>query len=406
MMAKMTYSWACGFGMLLALVTATPSVADLDDTDRSLYAAADSLQRGLTLLGQPADSFSLAQTLREVSATISNSAITPESTVTEKDGNSAGQLDAAMVTLATQSGVAARVMGRLTPQDLRQLPGPAILRVRVAEDSDAAEHYILLEQVDRDQAIISASRLTGQPVPLLDLAALWSGDAIVLASSDAELDRFAPGAVSGARWPIGIALVIGLALFAAGLRLNLAAAKATPLNRRWRRLRRVAVQAVVLIAVVGIGASVYAIGFAQDRVGAVRAQAEHIPHTFIDFRDEQAPVIDHTSHDLTKDELAAFLAKDQIQWVDARTRKEFDKDHLPGAILLDRFDASTVRLRLAGIPRDTTLVVYCVNIDCGRGRAASAALAKAGFTQVSHYPPGWAELKGWDVWQHRELSRD
>ena len=91
--------------------------------------------------------------------------------------------------------------------------------------------------------------------------------------------------------------------------------------------------------------------------------------------------------------------------MDARSRIAFEQDHLSGAILLDRFDASTVRLRLAGISRDTTLVVYCININCGRGRAASAALAKAGFTKVHHYPPGWVELRDWDVLRYREQAR-
>lgn len=278
------------------------------------------------------------------------------------------------------------------------------MQVRVAEDADTAEHYILLERVDGDHAIISASRLSGQPVPLLDLAALWSGNAVVLAVSPADLDRFTPGVASNTWWPIGITLVIGIGLFAVGLRLNPASTINSPHMGRWVRLRRVTVQAVVLFAVVGVTASIYAFGFAQDRVGAARAEAQHIPRTSIDFRDEQTPVTDHTSHDLTKDELVALLANEQLQWVDARSRKEFDNDHLPGEILLDRFDATTVRLRLAGIPRDTPPVVYCVNIDCGRGRAASAALAKAGFTRVSHYSPGWAQLKDWNFQQDREAG--
>lgn len=355
--------------------------ADPAKNNRSLYSAADSLQRGLALLGQTADGFQLAQELRERTG----------------DGTVTG-FDEALVKLGADRGVRAKLFGDLKPNDLSELPGPAILRVLPSVDSEHADHFILVERIEEDRAVISTSRVTSQAVPLLDLTPLWNGEAILLTSTAAEIESFIPSSTIGYLWPFGLALALGMVLFVTGLIWTSGRAQGG-----WS-FRRAAMQALTLLVLVGIGASVYALSFANQRIQETRLDGEHVSQTFIDFRDEGSAITAHQSHDLTKEELSKIVNDGSFLWVDARTPKAYDKAHLDGALLLDRFDASTVRLRLAGIPLDTSIVVYCVDINCGRGRAASAALSKAGFTQVSHYPPGWAELKGWN--QIREVNRD
>jgi|GEM_PF-2495663 len=363
---RTVYQWC------VALVVALPVVAQGESggANRSVYAAADSLQRGLTLLEQKADGFALVRMLRD-----------------RIDGNIA-RLEPVLVEVASERGIGVKALGGLKLRDLSGLPGPAILRVLPSVDSDAADHYVLLEQIDGEQAVISTSRVTAQTVPLLDLAPLWRGDAVLLAALPADVDGFSPASGSGFRWPIGLTLILGAALFFVGLCWNETRGGAPSLSR-------VAKQGLVLPALVVAGAAVYAWGFAHDRVQTARADTEHVVQTFIDFRADQSPVQTYESHDLVREELVALMDGGDALWVDARSQEKYKIDSVAGAVLLERYDASTIRLRLAGIPRDTKLIVYCASITCGRGRAASAALSRAGFTQVVHYPPGWAELKNW-----------
>jgi rhodanese-related sulfurtransferase len=122
----------------------------------------------------------------------------------------------------------------------------------------------------------------------------------------------------------------------------------------------------------------------------------HSSSILIDFRDEVEPVSAINVVDLGAGKLRELLKAESVVFVDARSMEEFELAHIKDAIHLARFDSSSIRLGLAGIAKDQAIIVYCSSINCPRGRAATGALMKAGFTHVTHYPPGWSELKSWE----------
>lgn len=75
---------------------------------------------------------------------------------------------------------------------------------------------------------------------------------------------------------------------------------------------------------------------------------------------------------------------ERILLLDARSRREFDVSHLPGARWLD--PDSPAPLQVADVPTDTPLIVYC---SVGyRSSKTAASLAAAGWTNVSNLDGG------------------
>ena len=66
-------------------------------------------------------------------------------------------------------------------------------------------------------------------------------------------------------------------------------------------------------------------------------------------------------------------------WVDARTIKEFEESHLPGALFFDESDWDTELFKLMNIwliqPRP--IVIYCNGKDCGTSKRIAERLRKS-----------------------------
>ena len=357
---------------LVSAVAGGSAVASPVLERRSIYAAADSLHRGLQILGGSADAFALARSLETFAA----------------EGTPGGSLCPALVRVAEDNGLAARYLMGLTSKDLlRPWKTPVIIRVRAALDADLADHYVLIEQIDEGWATVSTSRMKSQKIRTSDLAPLWNGDAVVLAKGQDDLNGFGGGHESGLPMVVG-GVLVGVVLFGFSLRWR-------PALTGSRSVVGIGLQILGLGAVAGVAAMVYATAWAGERVEGARAIAPQASETRIDFRNTSAPLTPLQWVDLSREELEAKVRQGDFTFIDARKQESFDKGHLDDSISLPRYDASTVRLRLAGYEKDHVLVVFCSGLDCGKGRAASTALIRAGFTQVFHYPEGWAELKSW-----------
>jgi rhodanese-related sulfurtransferase len=82
-------------------------------------------------------------------------------------------------------------------------------------------------------------------------------------------------------------------------------------------------------------------------------------------------------------------------WVDARTRNHYEKDHIPGAILLnedewnslakDTFDAWTP---------GQSVVVYCDTRQCQSSHKVAERLRESGLSPV------YVLQGGWEAWQN------
>ena len=89
----------------------------------------------------------------------------------------------------------------------------------------------------------------------------------------------------------------------------------------------------------------------------------------------------------------------QVVWVDARPRAKFEREHIPGAVLLNEDEW----VRLVGPFLDEwepgkNIVVYCDGGSCD----ASRAVAKRIKEELQVDGPVWVLHDGWDAWLQRK----
>lgn len=90
-----------------------------------------------------------------------------------------------------------------------------------------------------------------------------------------------------------------------------------------------------------------------------------------------------------------------VLWVDARSRKEFEKGHLPGAIWIPQESSDSIlgdptimnRIGMAGIDGDK-VVVYCATDACGSSKFVAGKIRSTGFhSEVYTLFGGWKAAK-------------
>ena len=82
-------------------------------------------------------------------------------------------------------------------------------------------------------------------------------------------------------------------------------------------------------------------------------------------------------------------------WIDARPQVEFEREHVPGALLLneDRWNELLPQVLAIWAP-EKRLIVYCSSESCGSSREIAHRLRKeAGLTNVFVLEGGWEAWK-------------
>jgi rhodanese-related sulfurtransferase len=85
-------------------------------------------------------------------------------------------------------------------------------------------------------------------------------------------------------------------------------------------------------------------------------------------------------------------------WIDARPQEEFEREHMPGALLLneDRWNELLPQVLAAWAP-EKRVIVYCSSESCGSSREIAHRLRKeAGLTNV------FVLEGGWEAWKKEE----
>jgi len=103
---------------------------------------------------------------------------------------------------------------------------------------------------------------------------------------------------------------------------------------------------------------------------------------------------------ITREELKAKLdRREEFRLCMALSEWLYEACHIPGSILIP-----TTAIALRQLRRDEEIVMYCSDTACFSSGAAAAALERAGYQRVWHYPGGlrdWNEagypLEGTDV---------
>ncbi len=96
---------------------------------------------------------------------------------------------------------------------------------------------------------------------------------------------------------------------------------------------------------------------------------------------------------ITRDELVAAIAADQVVVVDALPASYYEQQHLPGALNLVADDVRLAAERLLPA-KDAAVVTYCSNPACANSHQVAGLLERLGYTDVRVYRDGiqdWVE---------------
>jgi rhodanese-related sulfurtransferase len=96
---------------------------------------------------------------------------------------------------------------------------------------------------------------------------------------------------------------------------------------------------------------------------------------------------------ISRDELVAALAADEVVVVDALPSSYYEQQHLPGALNLV---ADDVRARAEGLlpDKDAAIVTYCSNPACANSHQVAGLLERLGYTDVRVYRDGIQDWTG------------
>ena len=82
-------------------------------------------------------------------------------------------------------------------------------------------------------------------------------------------------------------------------------------------------------------------------------------------------------------------------WVDARSRAEFERGHIPGAVLLNEQEwEGTLDAFLDAWRRDLKVVVYCSSASCDASHEVASRLKNE--AQIANV---FVLKGGWETWQ-------
>jgi rhodanese-related sulfurtransferase len=358
--------------MMCAIVATVSHAADQGSalTDRKpLYRAVEALRAAMAVHGVQVD---VPQLLRHMA----EPGVAEQSTLPEKLQAAAGEY-----------GMAVQRLDGLTAAELRATSHPLILLLRPRVEAERADHLILLRAVRGDDAVLLRYGTDELIVPLRSLMLLWDGSVLVV-TKDAAGDHgvnYRPARLQLTFVILGCCGIVGLFV---GVRRNRNPASTSSIGRT-------GLQAACVLAMAALAAVSLYVPIQSRLLLDVHAAAAEHRAVIVDLDSEGDPLTASAVKDITAEELKELLATADILFVDARPQENFARRRVRGAINLDPISAANARVRLAGVPANQLMVVYCPNITCGRGRAAAHMLMQAGFTNVLHYPPGWADLAKW-----------
>lgn len=85
----------------------------------------------------------------------------------------------------------------------------------------------------------------------------------------------------------------------------------------------------------------------------------------------------------------------RVLWVDARERSEFDREHIPGALLLNEGEWELqLDPFLDALKRDSIVLIYCSSVSCEASQGVAARLKReVGMGDI------YVLKGGWETWR-------
>lgn len=119
------------------------------------------------------------------------------------------------------------------------------------------------------------------------------------------------------------------------------------------------------------------------------------PLPWIEIRSAQRLAAIPIEVQVSPDVALALLGRPDVLFVDARPAEDFAAGHIPGALSFP-FDpfADDLDTRIATLPQNKTLVIYCGDVLCGLSEELADTLRISGFDQVKVLAEG---IDGWKL---------
>jgi rhodanese-related sulfurtransferase len=275
---------------------------------------------------------------------------------------------------ARDYGLYAEPVEKLTSADLKASSYCCILHVKPNFKSATYSHYVLFLGMEDDKAVLyDAPDL--RRVALSDIAPLWGGDGLVIASKPIDVAHLvARGRVRFIAWSVAALGMIGL------VRL----VRCSHVLASRRLLRNGFCLSVVQVMALGVAALLGALAYHFTRDTGMLANKKATTLVQLAHSGDFLPRIGFRR--------AQSLLADGAVFVDARLRRDYEAGCLPGAMSIpvdaneSQYESMTAR-----IPRDAQIVVYCQSAHCGFAGEIAGRLARDNFQKVSIFRGGWYE---------------
>jgi rhodanese-related sulfurtransferase len=296
-------------------------------------------------------------------------------------GTRHGSSLAELVKAATDNGLYAVPVSRLTFRDLRRASHPVIIHTKSELTSTEYDHFVLvLGEYDGSFLILDPPE---GPMFLTaaELAPLWDGRGLILSQETIVLLD-----VLGGTWFVLGATLVLVAIATALLRY---------LQRRWlrwgnnsSRMVRVGLSGVQLI-------SICVVAVITGAAFHFRSDSSFLAHPDGLAVIERIHAVKFLVHiDVQTTEAAV---EGDVIIVDARPDADYQAGHVTGAISVPPDSTRVHRTTaLAGVPKDARIIVYCQNSVCQYDEKVARSLLNDGFTNIEIFSGGW------DEWQARK----
>ena len=290
--------------------------------------------------------------------------------LSSRKGSSIAELKQA----AKDNGFFAESVAKLNSRILMESPHPVILHVKSSADSKEYGHFELFLGTENGRAKLFNPPEPVKLVPFYELTPRWDGTGLLVSAKPIDLAAIlAPARKKLLLYAIiGVAIVLGLHwarqrwLCSAGI------------LSRPRLFRLSAAQGA------GLAFSALLVGmlyhFANDAGFLANANAT----TSI----QQAHEIEFIPK-VTKTKARKLLNTDTV-FIDARLARDFQTDHIEGAVSIPVDADDTQRKEAtAGIAKDAGIIIYCQSSGCPYAGKVAKKLKADGFSNISIFKGGW-----------------